>query len=432
MLTAHNEFFLPPERHPADHGARDRRDRGQALLHRARHRHPRHRAARSSPTCSAAGARRAASTITEQFVKNALGQQYHRTLLEKFKEAAIAFQLAHRWSKDQILADYLDTAYFGSGAYGVEAAARAYFGSDPESNLYGCGTRAEPQGPRQPVRDEPHRPTRPRCSRRSSTRRPTSTACRTRSSRRIAATSCCARWPPRATSPRRSCTSALQASLPPAEYVRSPNQAELRLERRLLRQLGREHADPAPRVRHQQQGQGRLHRRLPDRHDAQQPAPGGGADDRQADAAAAHRGPRRRARRDRQRHRRRSARWSAATTTTRTPSTSPRRASASRARRGRSSTSRRRSSTGSRANTTELSKSWTYRDANPAYGPFTIKNDEDGYYGVPIPLWEALAVSDNSGLRARRAEPVAWARGWSPTTPTTWASRRRSRSTRRW
>jgi penicillin-binding protein 1A len=81
------------------------------------------------------------STITEQFVKNALDQAGpgDRTLFEKLREAALAFQLSHLWSKPKILAEYLNTAYFGNGAHGVEAAARAYFGNDPDSPLYGCG-----------------------------------------------------------------------------------------------------------------------------------------------------------------------------------------------------------------------------------------------------------------------------------------------------
>ncbi len=79
-----------------------------------------------------------ASTIEQQFVKNALQAQAHRTLFEKLREAALAYQLAHRWSKEKILIEYLNTIYFGNGAYGIESAARTYFGSDP--NHLGCGT----------------------------------------------------------------------------------------------------------------------------------------------------------------------------------------------------------------------------------------------------------------------------------------------------
>ncbi|HEY1833441.1 MAG TPA: biosynthetic peptidoglycan transglycosylase, partial [Solirubrobacteraceae bacterium] len=85
------------------------------------------------------GGTQGASTITEQFVKRALKAEGHRTLFEKLKEAAMAFQLSHLWNKQQILAAYLNTAYYGSGAYGLEAAAKTYFGNDPGSPLYHCG-----------------------------------------------------------------------------------------------------------------------------------------------------------------------------------------------------------------------------------------------------------------------------------------------------
>lgn len=79
-----------------------------------------------------------ASTIEEEFVKNALEAQSKRTLFEKLREAALAFHLDHRWSKEKIITEYLDDIYYGNGAYGVEAAARTYFGSEPENR--GCGT----------------------------------------------------------------------------------------------------------------------------------------------------------------------------------------------------------------------------------------------------------------------------------------------------
>ena len=66
------------------------------------------------------------STITQQFVKNTYvhGQ---RSIGRKLKEAALAWQLEQRWSKDRILTAYLNTIYFGNGAYGVEQAALTYF-----------------------------------------------------------------------------------------------------------------------------------------------------------------------------------------------------------------------------------------------------------------------------------------------------------------
>src|SRR6201992_810657 len=85
-------------------------------------------------------AQQGASTITEQFVKNALEAEGSRTVLEKFREAALAYKLAKHWSKAKILTEYLNTIYFGEGAYGIEAAAETYFGvAHP-----GCGTESEP------------------------------------------------------------------------------------------------------------------------------------------------------------------------------------------------------------------------------------------------------------------------------------------------
>jgi penicillin-binding protein 1A len=74
------------------------------------------------------GGTQGASTITMQFVKNALEAQGSRTVLQKFREAALAYQLEKQWDKDKILTQYLNTIYFGEGAYGIEAAARTYFG----------------------------------------------------------------------------------------------------------------------------------------------------------------------------------------------------------------------------------------------------------------------------------------------------------------
>ena len=85
-------------------------------------------------------AQQGASTITEQFVKSALAAQSSRTILEKFREAALAYRLERHWTKDKILTEYLNTVYFGEGAYGIEAAARTYFGSSHP----GCGTTDEP------------------------------------------------------------------------------------------------------------------------------------------------------------------------------------------------------------------------------------------------------------------------------------------------
>jgi penicillin-binding protein 1A len=68
------------------------------------------------------------STITQQFVKNALRAQSDRTVFQKMREAALAFHLTRKWPKSKILTQYLNAIYFGNGAYGIEAAARTYFG----------------------------------------------------------------------------------------------------------------------------------------------------------------------------------------------------------------------------------------------------------------------------------------------------------------
>jgi len=66
------------------------------------------------------------STITQQFVKNAYIRN-ERTLARKVREAALAWQLEQTWKKDRILTAYLNTIYFGNGAYGVQQAALVYF-----------------------------------------------------------------------------------------------------------------------------------------------------------------------------------------------------------------------------------------------------------------------------------------------------------------
>ncbi len=81
-------------------------------------------------------AEQGASTITEQFVKNALRAQGSRTIFQKLREAALAYQLERHWDKDKILTQYLNEIYFGNGAYGIEEAAKTYFGY----NHPGCGS----------------------------------------------------------------------------------------------------------------------------------------------------------------------------------------------------------------------------------------------------------------------------------------------------
>jgi penicillin-binding protein 1A len=74
------------------------------------------------------GIRQGGSTITQQYVRNALpdiGRE--KRLLRKLKEAFWAIQLERYYPKSQIIERYLNTVYFGRGAYGAEAAARTYF-----------------------------------------------------------------------------------------------------------------------------------------------------------------------------------------------------------------------------------------------------------------------------------------------------------------
>jgi membrane peptidoglycan carboxypeptidase len=68
------------------------------------------------------------STLTQQLVKNEYLSS-ERTLSRKVREAVLSMKLERSEDKDRILERYLNTVYFGRGAYGIEAAARAYFGS---------------------------------------------------------------------------------------------------------------------------------------------------------------------------------------------------------------------------------------------------------------------------------------------------------------
>jgi penicillin-binding protein 1A len=74
-----------------------------------------------------AGGMQGGSTLTQQLAKNLFLTQ-ERTLSRKIQEAILALWLERKYSKDQILELYLNRVYFGSGAYGVEAASERYFG----------------------------------------------------------------------------------------------------------------------------------------------------------------------------------------------------------------------------------------------------------------------------------------------------------------
>ncbi|MER5938197.1 transglycosylase domain-containing protein [Streptomyces sp. NPDC001928] len=87
--------------------------------------------ARATLATLTGGDQQGGSTITQQYVKNALLSP-ERSLSRKAREALIAIKLDRTRSKDEILEGYLNTVYFGRGAAGIQSAARNYFGVDAE------------------------------------------------------------------------------------------------------------------------------------------------------------------------------------------------------------------------------------------------------------------------------------------------------------
>ncbi len=92
------------------------------------------------------------STITQQLARNLLltpQERGERTLLRKLRESILAWRIARTYSKDEVLALYLNEVYYGNLAYGIEAAARAYFGKGvAELDLAECALLAGlPQSP---------------------------------------------------------------------------------------------------------------------------------------------------------------------------------------------------------------------------------------------------------------------------------------------
>ena len=263
----------------------------------------RSRAARRSPSSSS----RTRSTATR------------RRSTRKLKEAALAWKLEQVWTKDQILTAYLNTIYFGNGAYGVQEACRVYFGHSATHVEPGRGGAAR----RHPART-----------------RASTTRSRTRGSRATGATSCSSRCTsqdyldrrpvPTRRSGRR-CRTRQTCSLPSTQSAAAPYFANYVTDQ-LVRQYG-----AAAGLRRRAEGD-----------DDDRPRP--------AEASRARRSTRccrRRSGRPRRSSRSTStpatcSRWSAAATTTRASSTSRPRASASRARRSSRSCSRRRCRTGSR------------------------------------------------------------------------------------
>jgi penicillin-binding protein 1A len=97
-----------------------------------------------------------ASTITQQLARNIYLTQ-RKTVSRKLKELMLAVQIERTWAKQQILETYLNQIYFGSGAHGVQSAAKTYFGKDVKDlNLAQCALIAGiPQRPNDhsPYRD---------------------------------------------------------------------------------------------------------------------------------------------------------------------------------------------------------------------------------------------------------------------------------------
>ena len=114
---------------------------------------------------SAQGVSEGFSTITMQLVGNLYLDRTDISFDRKFNEMALAWQMEKKYSKDEILDMYLNTVYFGSNAYGVEAAARTYFDKDPKdltlaeaALLAGLPQAPSAYSPRQASRGRPHSP----------------------------------------------------------------------------------------------------------------------------------------------------------------------------------------------------------------------------------------------------------------------------------
>ncbi|GAA4795796.1 transglycosylase domain-containing protein [Streptomyces ziwulingensis] len=73
------------------------------------------------------------STITQQYVKNAMLDDQSQTVSRKVKEILVSIKVGAKLDKDDILKGYLNSAYYGRGAWGIQAASRAYFDKDAEN-----------------------------------------------------------------------------------------------------------------------------------------------------------------------------------------------------------------------------------------------------------------------------------------------------------
>ena len=110
------------------------------------------------------------STITQQVVKNALLTP-EKNLSRKVKEAALALRLEDTMTKKEILERYLNTVYFGNGAYGVQAAAETYWNTTADEAHPRAGDAVLAAVIRNPVNYEPDHAI-PKSPRSSGSRRP--------------------------------------------------------------------------------------------------------------------------------------------------------------------------------------------------------------------------------------------------------------------
>ncbi|MEV5344271.1 transglycosylase domain-containing protein [Streptomyces achromogenes] len=85
--------------------------------------------ARAMANMARGGQTQGGSTITQQYVKNTYLSQ-EQTVTRKFKEMFISIKVGTKLEKNQILQGYLNTSYFGRGAYGIQAAAQTYYGKN--------------------------------------------------------------------------------------------------------------------------------------------------------------------------------------------------------------------------------------------------------------------------------------------------------------
>ncbi|AVH57693.1 MULTISPECIES: transglycosylase domain-containing protein [Streptomyces] len=86
--------------------------------------------ARAFVNMAKGGQTQGGSTITQQYVKNAMLDDQSQTISRKLKELFVSIKVGASVSKEDIMAGYLNSAYYGRGAYGIQAAARAYFDKD--------------------------------------------------------------------------------------------------------------------------------------------------------------------------------------------------------------------------------------------------------------------------------------------------------------